>query len=921
MLPTAEPEREHEQWIRRIAQIDRLLESTVPTLIRVAEWSRKKGLPSIPLYVASDSVSPSRKYILVHAICASTIQRLHSVQRRFRLAKHEREVLKGLADSMPRTLMADESANRKELPFLMQLGSDLFGAVNPLTSSEVFWSFIRAGERFAHSSVGFLAFFGILWALGRRHPNKNEAGAALEPSGPTATITAKCLIAIYSLCEALRQRGEHYHRASKQIAELEAVAGDRGAQATWKFAFTLDRLAGTLFELSPYTIVSEDFVRVGEFLLEKTKSLGPESDTSAVWQDARERIKALLQKLDAEQKLVFADSKLVVTSLLPQVVARLEPGGAHEELRKDFCIKLLQEGPPAYWQDHADAARRAQNLCSDSLDALQLPFHNFAKLDSTDPPTATLLKELLDALWKSNDGVAAAIDRFVVEPVEWCRRIIDEETARASAGNLTDFDPAGLISAITVAQKWRLISRPTAEDAIGHALTGALRDGSWMRGQPMFLEARVLGIWPHTPDIAWILATAVNSGATITVADEKLLAFVDWLERTRTQFESKDLGKTVRGWSSELDRLPHIIDLWNTSVSINALLEIRELIEMRFWQICTRRFTILRSRRLQDVAPVDLGAAHGKRLHRSLMRMARLTELPETYQKQDYAIVLHGPPGSSKTAIVEGLGAEMWKGANARTRIIRITPSDFTRQGEARLDFEARFIFELLSHVRGVTILFDEIDDFLRQRMGDGKPSFIQLITPAMLNRLQDLRDAAPRQEICFVIATNFIDKIEPALLRPGRIDSVIALAYPDAWSRQAILEEHLKDASAIPPALMELILEKTVGWPWATYNKLTEEIAKHAAGLTDTSLKEEINRFADRIQSSDYYYRDSNRWEKYSPPLGNEFVHLSFCRSKNLAKCRQMVTDVVTDLEEKLRVRLPLEDAFDRQVAAEERR
>ena len=58
--------------------------------------------------------------------------------------------------------------------------------------------------------------------------------------------------------------------------------------------------------------------------------------------------------------------------------------------------------------------------------------------------------------------------------MQWCRRIINEETARASAGNLTDFDPAGLISAVTIAQKWRAITTPEAEDAIRRSLIGGL---------------------------------------------------------------------------------------------------------------------------------------------------------------------------------------------------------------------------------------------------------------------------------------------------------------------------------------------------------------------------------------------------------------------------------------------------------------
>lgn len=915
-MAASELELEHELWIHRLRQIDRLLENVIPTLIQVAKWSKKEKLPSIPLFISERSLPPStKKFILVHAICASTIQRVYRVQRRFaRLAKH-RDALRDLSKEMPEQLMPAQGVNRTQLGFLWELGNDLFGAANPLTSSEVFWSLIRSGERAAHSSLGFLAFFGIAWALSRRYPD-NEAGAGLEPTGPTATTTAKCLIAIHSLMDALRQRGRYYERAAELVNEIDQVAGKPGPSAIWDFASKLDLLAGTLFELSPYTIVSEDFVATGKSMLEETETIDSKSNTADHWKRVRSRIRELLQKLDVQQNVLFADSRLVVAFLLPKVIAQLAPTASHGALRK-FCFKLDENGPPAYWQDHQDAATNAAKICGDSLDALQKPFASFSKLATPDEPAATTLKELFTALADSNAEVRKKLNAFVAEPVAWCRRIIDEETARASAGNLTDFDPAGLISAVTVAQKWNTITRLEAEDAIRQSLRGALGDGSWMRGQPMFLEARVLGVWPHTPDIVWMLAVAVNSAPSITAADEKLMAFVDWLERTQTRFRWSRIDDDVQGWSSELDRIPNIIDLWNTCVSINALLEIRELVEMRLWQLCQRRFTEVQStRRLTDVTPVDLGAMHGKRLHRRLMTMARLTELPETYDEQPYAIILHGPPGSSKTAIVEGLGREMWRSASERTRIIRITPSDFTRQGEARLDSEARFIFELLTHLRGVTILFDEIDDFLRRRVAREKPSFIQMIIPAMLNRLQDLRDAAPRQEICFIIATNFVDKIEPALLRPGRIDAVIPVAYPDAWSRHAILEQNMKK-TPVTDAQRETIVEKTDGWPWSTFNKLTKKLEKLGKDLDDTRIAQEIVTFGDTFERADYYYRNLSRWTSRSAALANEYVHLAFCKSKDLAECRTEATKL-KDLEPSLEK--TLDDMFERQVREEGR-
>lgn len=912
--------RELDLWLRRLRQVDRLLERSVPTLIEVAKWSVDHDSPSVPLFIAERTMPPPRRYLLVHAIYTSTIQRLHAAERRFSWLDRSKKTLADLDEKLPRVLMASDSADRTSLEFLKYGASDLFGALNPLTSAELFWAFIRAGERFAHSDVGFLAFFGMMWSLSRRYPDNIEAGASLEPSGPSTVTTAKCLTAIDALYDALRGRGELYQRAAGLVQKLDALSGMELSNTVWQFSFHVDILAGTLFELSVYTITPSDFVSAGDDLLAITASLRADSDTKGPWAEARRRITRLLSDLAVDQRSVFHNADEVVHGLLPKVIERLEPGGDHQELRR-FCHQLEEHETDEYWADHARAARAAQSLSSRSLRTLEKPFETLAALKATQRASAETLAELMTTLAESNFAVADDVKHFVFESVHWCRRAINDESALASAGNFTDFDPAGLISAIAVAQKWKLISRLEAEDAIEHSLRGALDDGSWSRGQPVYLRERILGAWPHTQDIIWMLAVAVNGEPAITVADDKIFAFVDWLERTARRFTWERGQMKVEGWSSELDRVTGIIDFWNTSVSINALMEIRTLIENRMWDLCKRRFKILPStRRLSDVAPVDLGAVHERRLHRRLMEMARWSELPEKLNDAHYAIVLHGPPGSSKTALVEGLGTEMWRGVRADARIIRITPADFTHQGEDRLDYEARAIFDLIGHLRGVTILFDEIDDLLRQRVAGEEINFIKLIVPAMLNRLQDLRDAAPRQEICFVVATNFVDKIEPALLRPGRIDAVIPVTYPDVWSRRAILDANgaTRRLSALQ---LDTVIDQTAAWPWSLFNKLAKQIGRKEARIADDDLLAEIDRLRDQVQTSSHYYYDPMRWKKKCNALANEFAHYSFCTSTAAADCRIEVTRLEEWLEkQEVSDEKWITQVFDRQWTLEQR-
>ncbi len=268
----------------------------------------------------------------------------------------------------------------------------------------------------------------------------------------------------------------------------------------------------------------------------------------------------------------------------------------------------------------------------------------------------------------------------------------------------------------------------------------------------------------------------------------------------------------------------------------------------------------------------------------------------------EYSLVLHGPPGSSKTKLAEALSTEMWRFASRwgpqEHRLIRITPADFTRMGEDRLDSEARAIFDLIMGVRGVTVFFDEIDDLLRQRnTGKDRPQFMDLVVPAMLNRLADLRAACPRQELCFILATNYVENIDSALIRKGRIDASIPVVYPDFMSRMAIAigELHLKLREAglnNSQALQchRLIARGTAQWPYLAILSLCRGLFPRLKNRTSKLL------FATYLQAAIAEYGSSfskaayqQRWKqvtRYSQELLNEYLHHLISERENGRDC-----------------------------------
>jgi hypothetical protein len=447
-----------------------------------------------------------------------------------------------------------------------------------------------------------------------------------------------------------------------------------------------------------------------------------------------------------------------------------------------------------------------------------------------------------------------------------------------------------------------------------------------------------------TADIVWSLTTALKRFPAVKEADDELFNFVDWLERTRLTLRVRtgesgsssaapnapSLPREYVGWPSERLRDRGKIHLGTTALSINALIDIRNMAEYRLWELCKKRFTVLSPNKLlREIDPVDLGASHQHCLHRHLERMARQARIND--EDAEYSLVLHGPPGSSKTKLAEALSAEMWRFSNrwgpSEARLIRITPADFTRMGEDRLDSEARAIFDLIGGVRAVTIFFDEIDDLLRQRKSTGQgPTFMELVVPAMLNRLADLRSACPRQEISFILATNFVENIDSALIRKGRIDASIPVVYPDFFSRVAIViaetrknvkkerfsRETEDQRNAVrsfleAPARRELIARRTKGWPYLTLvtlcSFLVGELIKSPQPDTifEDTLNDGITKYGASFSAPSYDERlNSQRQE-----LLNEYVHHIVSFAEDAAACNDSLEQEASTLAQPIRERL----------------
>lgn len=152
-----------------------------------------------------------------------------------------------------------------------------------------------------------------------------------------------------------------------------------------------------------------------------------------------------------------------------------------------------------------------------------------------------------------------------------------------------------------------------------------------------------------------------------------------------------------------------------------------------------------------------------------------------------HGILLYGPPGNGKTLIAKAVAHR------AKATFIRMSGSELVQKyiGEgARL---VRDVFNIAREKAPSIVFIDEIDAVGSRRTYDGTTGSSE-VNRTMVQLLAELDGFDTRGDVRIVAATNRIDLLDPALLRPGRFDRIIEIPMPDAEGRKEILTIHTRN-------------------------------------------------------------------------------------------------------------------------------
>ena len=188
-----------------------------------------------------------------------------------------------------------------------------------------------------------------------------------------------------------------------------------------------------------------------------------------------------------------------------------------------------------------------------------------------------------------------------------------------------------------------------------------------------------------------------------------------------------------------------------------------------------------------------------------------------------HGILLAGPPGTGKTLLARAVAGE------ADVQFLSISGSDFMEMYVGVGASRVRDLFDQAKKVAPAIIFIDEIDAVGRKRgsgLGGGHDEREQT-----LNQLLVEMDGFSRTEGVIVLAaTNRVDILDPALLRPGRFDRQIYVGTPDAKGREEILKVHAKDKRLDDSVDLKTIALATSGFTGADLSNLLNEAAILAA-------------------------------------------------------------------------------------------
>ncbi len=204
-------------------------------------------------------------------------------------------------------------------------------------------------------------------------------------------------------------------------------------------------------------------------------------------------------------------------------------------------------------------------------------------------------------------------------------------------------------------------------------------------------------------------------------------------------------------------------------------------------------------------------------------------------------VLLFGPPGTGKTLLAKAVANE------SQANFISVKGPEIFSKWVGESEKAIREIFRKARQAAPTVVFFDEIDSIAPRRGSDMSGSGVtEKVVNQLLTELDGLEEP---KDVVIIAATNRPDILDPALLRPGRLDRIVLVPVPDKKARLDIFKVHTKNMPLAEDIDLEKLAEKTEGYTGADIEAVCREAAMIALRENLNADKVELRHFEEALK------------------------------------------------------------------------
>ncbi len=278
-----------------------------------------------------------------------------------------------------------------------------------------------------------------------------------------------------------------------------------------------------------------------------------------------------------------------------------------------------------------------------------------------------------------------------------------------------------------------------------------------------------------------------------------------------------------------------------TRVAVNNSLAIVKILE---------KPADVRARVMEVIEAPNVDYADVGGLEKEIQEVIETVELPLT-QPELFAsvgieppkgVLLYGPPGTGKTLLAKAVANK------ANATFIRMSGSELVHKFIGEGAQLVRDLFQMARDKAPSIIFIDELDAVGSRRTHDGTTGSAE-VNRTMMQLLSELDGFTDRGNVRIMAATNRIDMLDPAILRPGRFDRIIEVPVPDEKGREAIFKIHTRKMTMESDVDMKEIIADTEGTSGADIKSIVTEAGMFAIRRRARSVsKEDFEKAIEKV-------------------------------------------------------------------------